>query len=226
MPQESNTSHSLHDVALLFCDRVEPGRTHPSVWVMKVARSLAALLDQGWTLEGLAEHIRTFNGRAVTVEKMFQGVAPIQQKQRAPIPEGSLLEPGEIYLHSALRVPTRPPMMTMERDGSIRYVAPDKTLALRHSFTIDELVAYFHEQANIKPDRAIMQRDLGAAQYLLKHYSLDQVLFAIDIACEGFDKPAGLVQVEYFTTIAKERMEQVRAHYEEAGVIECLRYQP
>lgn len=95
----------------------------------------------------------------------------------------NLMEHGKFYYHPALQIAPPPPTVEILPDGTFRSSYEESTefyLEMRESFTLDDLVDYFYKKS--RGDSRFREKHKGAFRHMLKHWTLDEVLYGIDEA--------------------------------------------
>lgn len=109
-------------------------------------------------------------------------VAPDRTEEVKQVQE-NLMEAGRFYYHPALQVTPPPPTLKVNDDGTFEasYENDKYFLEMKSHFTMNELLHYFYSRTNAK-DTCHPERDKGAFRFLLKHCSIDHILYTIDEA--------------------------------------------
>jgi hypothetical protein len=96
-------------------------------------------------------------------------------------PPNNLIDPDMFYYHNALReVP--PPVTIKFIDG--KPVRNESTfyLEMKKRFTMQDLLNYWYQHNSVKPNTGMLKQDEGKFKYILGFYTVDEILFAIDVS--------------------------------------------
>lgn len=104
----------------------------------------------------------------------------------------NLIEPGVFYYHNDLRLTCGPPKREIDYDTGIVTVINDTYfLEMKASYSVEDLIHYYMRQVG-KSKSDDTNRFKGSLLYLLKSYTVEELLFMIDVmvnTCKADDLP-------------------------------------
>jgi hypothetical protein len=145
----------------------------------EAVNSMASLLSKGWTSGEIQLNMDFFKNKypdkVLDLNTYFDGRTP---KRR------NILKPFEYYYHNELRITPPPPKVTVDYNtGEIKREVQPYFLEMRCSYTIEELYDYYLRHENLYDKMEINQaKYIGGLKWLMDKYSLELVLYMIDIA--------------------------------------------
>jgi hypothetical protein len=147
----------------------------------RIQRSNAAIqkaLQAGWTIFDLQHEIGEFARMHPELVKRVYHLEEIIGNKKPP---NNLIEPDVFYYHNILReVP--PPVRIRIEGGKVIRSKESFYLEMKKRFTLDDLIDYWHKVHDIRATEAMRRQDEGRFKYLLGIYTLDEILFAIDVS--------------------------------------------
>lgn len=181
------------------------------------------LLKNGWCSSELSSGFRTAKKkrpewRALEVSKLFNVKKPQVR---------NLLKPQVFYYHNELRLTSAPPKREIDYDlGEVRIINEPYFLEMKASYNINDLIDYYIRQ--VDRDHGNKQRLAGSFGWLLKHYTVEQILFMIDVTvnmCEAEDLslPQSPLDIQKYFDDAKELIVLKKTDTVEAGGKEIVR---
>lgn len=171
-------------------------KTTPTKADRKTIRAeLRALLNSGWCSSELYDGFRnTKEYETPFVSDLFEGKRPRMK---------NLINTGTFYYHNDLRITSPPPKRMIDYDsGEITTISDPYFLEMKASYTMEDLILYYVRQVgNIhRPDH---QRFEGSFNWLMKFYTVQQILFMIDVMvntcqCEDLSPPESPLDIQRF----------------------------
>lgn len=159
---------SIYDLAFSYKDQFNSNKTG-----REIVMELACLLDQDWIVEEIQYHLSDINQEPESLLSFFQH----KRKQRH-----NLLSPRETYFHQELRIMPGLPVLEVNIDnGKIEQRMEEYYNEPRASYTIDDLMAYYYKKMHLEQKSWHTNKYRGALKWLLEHFTLDHVLFTIDV---------------------------------------------
>ncbi len=92
---------------------------------------------------------------------------------------------AERYYHPRLMIAPHAVISSLDENGNVIHHNLDNvSITYVKYFTVDDIIDYYYSKfSHIQRSMMEHNRDRGAILYLLKKYTLDQLLFIIDAAC-------------------------------------------
>lgn len=146
------------------------------------------LLERGWCADEIIGGFRTAKGKrpdniSLKVTRLFTAKRPKQI---------NLIKPGVFYYHNDLRLTCAPPKRDIDYDsGKITVINEPYFLEMKASYSVEDLVHYYKRQVGTGRSNDT-NRFKGSLLYLLKSYSIEELLFMIDAMvnnCKAEDLP-------------------------------------
>ncbi len=126
-------------------------------------------------MEGLNELTLKTNYQAPSESQFY---AFFKKKKRTGT---NILKPDVFYYHNQLRVLPPPPRVTVDYNtGQISREVTEYFLEMRASYTVGELLNYYHCRSHTSDRKITHNRFIGSLEWLLKHFDIDELLFMID----------------------------------------------
>lgn len=179
---------SIYDIVYNYIELFYPKEKLNKEQKKTIHQQVKRLLRNGWCsselCEGFKNAKRKRHEQTLHVSKLFTGKKPRNI---------NLLESGVFYYHSELRLTSAPPKREIDYDsGEITVINEPYFLEMKASYTVDDLIRYYAKQTRIKLLDHEISRFKGSFNWMLKTYSLEDVLFMIDATvnmCMSEDMP-------------------------------------
>ena len=137
--------------------------------------TLKETLDKGFTSEAI---IRAFHVYKRKNDDLELDVTIIVRGKPSVY---NLLNSKKFYYHNALRLTSAPPCREIDyNSGEIRIINQPYFLEMKASYSIDDLIDYYIKQIRPSNHANAKARFKGSFNYLLKSYSVEEILFMID----------------------------------------------
>jgi len=179
----------------------------------EASKIIQRTLKSGWTEQQIKHAIENKHPKAVSLKDIL-------------FPKGNFIVDGEIYYHSELRIAPPVPKAKITDTGEVVYVNLDESWELQmvKVYTMYNLLRYFYSTFGITPNVNEIKRDLGAMNYLLNAYSVDQILFIIDsswgwIEDEDSPRPRSPLDIQNRSREGIVAYEEKIAHDRSVGII-------
>lgn len=174
---------------------------------------IEASLKNGWSIKQVKHAIDNRHPSAIELRSILY-------------PKNNLISDDEIYYHSELRLLPPPPKSMIDDKGNVIYLNLDEECKVEmvRVYTMYNLLKYFYAMFSLAPNINEVRRDSGAMNYLLKVYSIDQILFMIDTAWGFIDDedrrpPNSPLDIQAYSKVAIEAYEEKVAYDRAVGVI-------
>lgn len=171
---------SVEELANYFVYYVTQSRVGIEGRIKNAILAIPPLLEQGWTLFEIKHELDQF---AKDYPQVVQNVYHIGEIMNKKQPPDNLMERDVFYYHEELRNMSKPP--TMKRDPEtgrmFRYTEPFY-LEMKSRYSMQDLLNYWYKQMNIKPNEHMLRQDEGKFKYMLNNFTLDELLFAVDVS--------------------------------------------
>lgn len=141
-----------------------------------IHKEIKKILDKGWCADDIKKCLRDVKRkdpkrRSLEVSRMFTA----RNK-----PKLNLLKPDVFYYHNDLRLTCGPPKRKLDIDsGEITVINETYFLEMKASYSVEDLVKYYMRQVG-ESHKSDVNRFKGSMIYLLKRYSVEEILFMID----------------------------------------------
>lgn len=211
-------AQSIFDLAFSFMEDFFT-ENPPDETKRQILYDIQGLLNGGWTSEEITKEFRHFNGSfpgsIPSIPEMFKGL----RRNKT-----NLLVQGIYYYHNQLRIHPPAPKRSLDLNtGEIIKGDDEYYLEMRASYTIENLTDYFIKRSDGKAPQSEHKRFIGSFQYLLKSYSIEQVLFMIDAfvneveSGDVYEKNFSPLTVKDYARDGEERLGQRRTEITMAG---------
>lgn len=169
---------SSHELANYFVYRITQARIGVEARIKSALTTIQKLQEAGWSLYEIKHELDQFAHDYPQVVANIYHMDEIMAKKEPP---NNLLEPHVFYYHNLLRE-VSPPTKIVKDPATGKMVRQTQPffLEMKKRFTMQELMDYWYEQMEIKPNEHMIRQDEGKFKYILGNYTLDEVLFAID----------------------------------------------
>ncbi len=167
--------YSVYDLVEVFRDTFCPGERFTKEEKKQLVRGLKEVLDNGHTTDSIIRAFQVYKKKNDHIE--FDVSSIVRGR-----PKGyNLLRSKTFYYHNALRLTSAPPRREIDyNSGEIKNINEPYFLEMRASFTVDDLVDYYIKQVRPTNMKNAHNRFIGSFTYLLKSYSVEEILFMID----------------------------------------------
>lgn len=167
-------SPTAQDVAVHFV-KIVGARQNIDMRVRQTEEAIQKLVNQGWSLQEIIRELDQLD------ENSRRNVYHIEEVFCHKKPTRNLIEKDVFYYHSALRETSPPTRLYYNKETRSFERKEEKFyLQMKTAFTMDDLLEYWYTVHEI--DDRNYKWDEGKFKYLLGLYTLDEILFAIDIA--------------------------------------------
>lgn len=174
-------------------------------------------LKNGWTYEELIVNIRNI----IRTTKNFDfDKLNLYNKKRI-----NLLNPKRIYFHNQIRlVKGIDPIIFDYNTGEIiKDSTDDYFLEMKASYTIEDLYDYcLHNGILTDSLLRFKERNLGALRWLIKHFDLELVLYAIDICANENGILTNLNSLQDYIDRAREKYNMALANAKATGELKIV----
>lgn len=146
--------------------------------------SIERLLKQGWTIDLIKNELDEF-------KRLYPAFCPniyhIEEIMANKTPPNNLLDHDVFYYHQELREIPKPSKIVLNKE-TLEYEREESAffLEMKAVYTLDDLLKYWYKQICHTATQHDIRRDTGRAEYLLKNYDIDEILFMIDLTKEGY----------------------------------------
>jgi len=146
--------------------------------IKNAINSIERFMQIGWTIKDLQDEISEFSK---TYPQIIPNIYHLDEIIGNKQPPNNLIDPEMFYYHNALReVP--PPVKIKMIEGKPVREEQSFYLEMKKRFTMQDLLAYWYEHNGVKPNSSMLRQDEGKFNYLLGFYTVDELLFAIDVS--------------------------------------------
>lgn len=163
----------------------------PPAYKKTIMTSISGLLQKGFSASQLYEVMKRYVSEVAEYPLVYKpddivahfGITPEGKKPKEFVKD-DLMTAGKFYYHPALQIVPPPPTLKINDDGTFESSVEKDSfyLEMKNHFTMDDLLNYFYNRANIVETKH-PERDKGSFKFLLRHLSLDHILYTIDEAC-------------------------------------------
>lgn len=147
--------------------------------IRSASTSIPKLIQKGWTIPELKNALDYFAQMYPDISRNVYHIDEIVGKMEPP---NNLLEPEVFYYHNALREVSPPPRLIKNEEGKFVRQEENFYLEMKQRFTLKDLLSYWYQQMEIKPNDHMLKQDEGKFKYILGNYTIDEILFSIDVA--------------------------------------------
>lgn len=171
---------SVEELAHYFVYHITQSRVGVEARIKSALASIPNLLAKGWSLYEIKMELDQFAQDYPQVVPNIYHIGEIMDKKEPP---NNLLEPDVFYYHSELRNMSQPPRITKDPETGrmVRHSEPFY-LEMKQRYSMQELMDYWYKQQDITPNEHMLRQDEGKFKYILGNYTLDEVLFSIDVS--------------------------------------------
>lgn len=171
---------SVQELAHYFVYQITQARVGIEGRIKSALSSLPALIERGWSLYEIKVELDQFARDYPQVATNIYHIGEIMDKKEPP---NNLMETDLFYYHSELRIMSAPPTIRKDAETGklVRYSEPFY-LEMKQRYTMQELMDYWYKQMEITPNEHMIRQDEGKLKYILGNYTLDEVLFAMDVS--------------------------------------------
>jgi hypothetical protein len=171
---------SVEELAHYFVYHITQSRVGVEARIKSALASIPTLLGKGWSLYEIKMELDQFAQDYPQVVPNIYHIGEIMDKKEPP---NNLLEPDVFYYHSELRNMSQPPRITKDPETGrmVRHSEPFY-LEMKQRYSMQELMDYWYKQQEITPNEHMLRQDEGKFKYILGNYTLDEVLFSIDVS--------------------------------------------
>lgn len=171
---------TVEELAYYFVHTITQAKVGIKGRINSAITSIQQLLEDGWTLDEIKYELDEF---AKMYPQIVVNIYHIEEIMGQKVAPNNLIEPDVFYYHNILRNVSGPTRIKRDPETGklIRYSEPFY-LEIKKRFTLKDLLDYWYKQMEIIPNEHIVRQDEGKFKYLLSNYTLDEILFAIDVA--------------------------------------------
>lgn len=171
---------NTQELANYFVYRITQSAVGVEARINSALTSIAKLVDKGWSLYEIKVELDQFAQDYPQIVTNIYHLEEIMGKKEQP---NNLMERDVFYYHSELRQMSSPPKIVRdpETDKMVRISQPFY-LEIKSRYTMQELMNYWYDQMSITPNDHMLRQDEGKFKYILENYTLDEVLFCIDVS--------------------------------------------
>jgi hypothetical protein len=170
---------SAEELAHYFVHYITQSRVGIESRINSALLSIPKLIERGWELveikQELDQFARTYPQVALNVYHMDEIMAKIE-------PPNNLMEADIFYYHNALREISPPTRIRKNEEGDFVRETIPFYLEMKTCFSMNDLLNYWYEQMSISPNAHMVRQDEGKFKYILGNYTIDEVLFCIDVS--------------------------------------------
>ncbi len=169
-----------YELATYFVNQITEATIGIEARVNSALASIPALIDRGWTLEEIKKELDQFK---LDYPKIATNVYHIDEIMNKKEPPDNIMEPDVFYYHSELRRMSSVPVIKRDpvTEKMVRFSEPFY-LEMKNRYTMKDLMAYWYKEMGIEPNEHMIRQDEGKFKYILGNYTLDEVLFSIDVS--------------------------------------------
>lgn len=180
--------------------------------VRSAEKALETYLSEGWTLTDLKYELDQFASEHPELTTKVYHLQEIMGKKTAP---HNLLDEDTFYYHNELRLVSTPVVIKKDDNGVFQRSEAPFTLQMKKRYTMEDLLAYFYEKNSITSSNHTLRQDEGKFTYLLNQYTIDELLFATDIAThkrkeQGIRSLRNIFDLERYVEDAKDSISKKR----------------
>lgn len=171
---------SVEELASYFVYQITRSTIGVEARISSAIASTQRLLEQGWQLEEIKNELEQFAQDYPQVVINIYHMEEIMSKKEPP---NNLMEADVFYYHNILRNVSAPIKIIKDKEtGELIRQSEPFYLEMKKRFTLKELLDYWYHQMNITPNDHMLRQDEGKFKYLLTSYTLDEILFTIDVS--------------------------------------------
>lgn len=171
---------TVEELANYFVHYITQARFSIEPRTQSAISSIQFLLNKGWTLHDIKEELDNFSR---TYPQIVTTLYHIEEIMKTKEPPNNLLNPDSFYYHNILReVPPPPTLKKDPESGKMVRVEFEFYLEMKKRFTMQELLDYWYKKMKIVPNEHMIKQDEGKFKYMLGNYTIDELLFMIDVA--------------------------------------------
>lgn len=170
----------IQELANYFVYHITQSRVGVEARINSALASIPRYLEQGWSLYELKSEIEQF---ALDYPQVVVNIYHMDEIMGRKEPPNNLMERDVFYYHSELRNMSQPPRIVRDPVSGkmVRQVEPFY-LEMKTRYTMQDLLNYWYQEAGITPNEHMIRQDEGKIKYVLGNYTLDELLFAIDVS--------------------------------------------
>jgi len=171
---------SVEELAHYFVYEITKARIGIEGRLQSAYHAITKLLEKGWTLQEIKEELDQF---ARDYPQIILNVYHVEEIMAKKEPPNNLLQADIFYYHNILREVSPPVKIAKDpKTGQLIRQSHPFFLEMKRRFTMKDLLNYWYEQMDIAPSEHLIRQDEGKFKYMLSNYTLDEILFAIDVA--------------------------------------------
>lgn len=164
--------YSVYDLVDMYKNIVCPHEEITKEEEERLIKTTKEVLDKGFTSQQVINAIEKYDELYLEfdMKKIIKGKGT-----------KNLLKSKTFYYHNLLRCTCSPPLKQFDiESGEIITLSEPYFLEMRASITVREVAEYFVKQTGLKIKTHEYSRIEGSIAYLLKSYSVEEILFMID----------------------------------------------
>jgi hypothetical protein len=171
---------NVNELAHYFVYQITQAKIGIDSRIKGAIASIPRLQQRGWSLYEIKHELDQF---AQDYPQVVLNVYHIDEIMAKKEPPNNLMEQDVFYYHSELRSMSPPPKIIRDPEtGKMVRRSSEFYLEMKHRFSMQELMDYWYVQMGITPNEHMIRQDEGKFKYILGNYTLDEVLFSIDMA--------------------------------------------
>lgn len=159
----------------------------PATYKHAIVNEIKSLMAGGHTtqqLMDLFERPHPKKDEVYTVKELFDLFGEQAQYGKVVDDPDNLLTFGTFYYHPTLQITSGPPRMKTDEEGNTVFVEEPFFLEMRPRLTIEDLHNILRPYFGWAP---LSRKFQGAYEYLLKHHTVEELLFMADCARADMD---------------------------------------
>ncbi len=169
-----------YELAAYFVNHITEATVGVEARIDNALASISALIENGWTLNDIKNELDQFK---LDYPRIAINVYHIDEIMNKKEPPDNLMEPDVFYYHSELRKMSSVPVI--KRDPVTKKMVRNSEpfyLEIKKRYTMKNLMDYWYKEMDIIPNEHMIRQDEGKFKYILGNYTLDEVLFSIDVS--------------------------------------------
>lgn len=167
------------ELATYFVYQITQAKVGIDGRIKSALQCIDKLTEDGWELSEIKYELDQFAQTYPDIVRNIYHMEEIMGRKEAP---NNLIEKDVFYYHNALRDVSGPTRILKGEDGRLIRMSEPFYLEIKKRFTLKDLLNYWYTTMNITPTEHIVRQDEGKFRYLLSNYTLDEILFAIDVS--------------------------------------------